>query len=307
MPVAPVSKTLQTAGDTAQLALGYTGVGNPPDQTVVVSLTGTFTNAVVAIEGIPLGQASTSVPMPISEVSTLTGSTVSSPVGPLTSSGNAGSGFSFTVNAMLFSVVQIRLVSIGSGAITSGIASQTFPVTLTPASTSFFDLARQGKVYTGSTPAAGVTLPVYSSTTQQAVLFNPASSNVRLCLKSVRVGYVSGTMSAGYLVYGVQTNSANTITGTSSTLVNNNLLGGSSATGVVYTAATVTAFSFFRPIKTSVVAEAATATNNPFDIYDDIGGTIVLSPGYALSVATSVSESIVTAVAFEWAELPLYS
>jgi hypothetical protein len=129
MPAIPVSKTLQNVDDTLQLQLGLVGYGQPQDITAVVSLTGTFTLAVVAIEGVPIGQSLSSVPIPLAEINIGTGNPQGSPVGPFTSTGGPGSGNAFVISCGIYSLIQVRLVSIGGGAITCGIASATFPVT----------------------------------------------------------------------------------------------------------------------------------------------------------------------------------
>jgi hypothetical protein len=132
------SATLQNVGDLLQVFLGNVGVGNPTDQIAIVSLTGTFTAATVAIEAVPQGLPISLTTTPIAplsanswiattDISVVNGQPVSSPVGPLTSAGGVGSGFSFTFNCGQFQLIQLRLVSIGSGAITGGIATGSFP------------------------------------------------------------------------------------------------------------------------------------------------------------------------------------
>jgi len=59
------------------------------------------------------------------------------------------------------------------------------------------ELTRLGYMWTYSTAAAGVNIPIYTSTTQQFVLSNPSGSGVSLLLKSWVGGYVSGTPVVG--------------------------------------------------------------------------------------------------------------
>ena len=42
----------------------------------------------------------------------------------------------------------------------------------------YYELARQGRIFHGNIAAAGVILPIYSGTTQQVGLWNPAGSSV---------------------------------------------------------------------------------------------------------------------------------
>lgn len=152
---------MQVVGDICgPVLLGNTGVGNPLDVTAIVSLIGTFTNAVVAIEAVPIGQlvpfvqGATGPPVPtpapnqwipILELGVIDGVPASSPVGPLTSAGTAGSGYAFTIGCGIFQQLRMRLVGIGGGAIQGGIATLPFPVPtgLTASSTSGLALELQ--------------------------------------------------------------------------------------------------------------------------------------------------------------------
>lgn len=142
--VALVGNVLQNPGDCIQANLGQSGVGQPTDPTAILSLcpagAGGFTGAVVAIEGVPLGQPLTQVVagQPVApsqnqwvdtlDVLTLTGAAQTSPVGPLTAAPGAGNGFGFAVGCGLYSMLRLRLVSISSGQVQGGLATVPFPV-----------------------------------------------------------------------------------------------------------------------------------------------------------------------------------
>lgn len=140
MPTAPVQGTLQAVGDTITSLLGNVGVGNPADVAAILSLTGGFTNAQVAIEAIPLGQpmtqnvggaATPTSPGEWVDVATInlgTGAVYQSPIGPLTSNGAPGSGFAFSCGVGIYQALRLRLVNTSGGAIVGGIATVPFPV-----------------------------------------------------------------------------------------------------------------------------------------------------------------------------------
>ena len=132
MPIAPVGPAaLTTPGQILFTVLNQVGVGQPPDETAIISLTGNFTAATFGIEGVPLGQPLGTIPIPIAEAGVINGQTVSSPVGPLSSSGVAGNnGFAFAVPLGAYSALQVRLISIGGGSVLAGIATVPFPVTV---------------------------------------------------------------------------------------------------------------------------------------------------------------------------------
>ena len=66
------------------------------------------------------------------------------------------------------------------------------------------ELARLGLMFTGSTAAAGVNIPISTSTTQQFVLYNPVGNTKAAVLKASYLGYVSGTPVIGHTCYVVQ-------------------------------------------------------------------------------------------------------
>jgi len=60
----------------------------------------------------------------------------------------------------------------------------------------WYNLTRQGKVFTGNIAAAGVVLPIYSNTTQQLGLWNPYGNTNDLIVKSISLTYVDTTGAA---------------------------------------------------------------------------------------------------------------
>ena len=142
MPSPTAQTTLSVAGQTLQLNVGQTGVGQPPDVTAVFGFTGIFANAVIGIEAVPLGQpinqpsvagpfgpvspVSLSEWIPIGEQGVLNGQNTSSPL-TLSSLGGLGTGFAYVVPVAPYQMLQIRLISIGSGAVVASIATGTFP------------------------------------------------------------------------------------------------------------------------------------------------------------------------------------
>jgi len=170
----------------------------------------------------------------------------------------------------------------------------------------------RGQLFTYSTPAAGVAIPIYSSTTQQCVLYNPANNNKAFYIRRITFGYVSGTMVAGHFCLATQTLATNAITGTQSALVQNNkVYGNYNASGQnggtlqLFTAATVVAFTYFRPLSLSQVAQTAAGTNAPWVYSEDIDESIVLMPGGAIAVAANAAAFVTATVGIEGREVPV--
>jgi hypothetical protein len=178
----------------------------------------------------------------------------------------------------------------------------------------YTEAARNRLLYTGSTPAAGVVIPIYTSTTQQCVLQNPLNSTAALVLRKIYFGYVSGTTVAGHYCLAVATLPTSAITGTNSTtfITNNKLTGTAPGAGnfagsqaLLFTAATVVAMTYFRNLAFNQDALTAASTNNPWQQECDLDGSVIMMPGSALAVAANVAAAVTAAVAIEWFEVPV--
>ena len=163
------------------------------------------------------------------------------------------------------------------------------------------ELTRLGQMFTGSTAAAGVNIPIHTSTTQQFVLSNPLSNKKYAVLKSCYAGYVSGAPVIGFFDYVVQTVFTNAApTGTAGTIVNN-LLGGPTSSMSILTAATVVAGTLLRPF---ISVYTTTAGQPGLFLKDDIDGSIIVPPGGWIALAANAATFGTHACSFEWAELP---
>ena len=164
MPVPDGVGLLTAVGQTVSVTLGNSGNGNPVDVTAIVSMTGTFTQATFVVEGIPLAQPmALTGPYPPSqapasaaewclvyELGLQAGSPVTNPIGPLSSTGAAGTGFCYTVPCGYFQQLRLRVTGLGSGAIQAGIATIPFPIsTSSVISTSPASLLAQNRIWFG--------------------------------------------------------------------------------------------------------------------------------------------------------------
>lgn len=161
------------------------------------------------------------------------------------------------------------------------------------------------RLFFGSTPAAGVAVPIFSNTTQQFVFANPLGSGKKARLLKAVIGYVSGTMVAGHFCYANQTLINSVITGTAG-LIQNGYLGaaaGPSGSQMnLYTAATVVAFTYLFPLGLSQVVQAVTATNAPWQMIDNIDGAITVPPGSAVAIAANVAAAVTATIGLLWEE-----
>lgn len=169
----------------------------------------------------------------------------------------------------------------------------------------YSELAARRRLFIGSTPAAGVTVPIFSATTQQFVLHNPIGSGKLFNILKATIGYISGTHVAGHFCYATNTLLTNAVTGTAALIQSGRLQDAASPSGSVarlVTAATVVAMTYLRPFGVSQVAQAATATNAPWTQVDNVDGSICIPPGGALAVAANAAAFCVAAIGLEWEE-----
>lgn len=193
----------------------------------------------------------------------------------------------------------------GSGRLRQGRQGELI---FSPAKDRYSECSERSELFIGSTPAAGVTVPIFSNTTQQFVLYNPLGSGKKLNLLQAWAGYVSGTHVAGHLCYATNTLLTNTVTGTAALIQNGYLLNAAASPGCsaqLFTAATVTAFTYLRPFGVSTVVQAATATNAPWMMVDSIDGSITVPPGGAVAIAANVAAIMVATLGITWRESPV--
>jgi hypothetical protein len=164
-----------------------------------------------------------------------------------------------------------------------------------------YNLAKQGKVFTGNIAAAGVVLPIYSGNTQQVGLWNPAGSNVDLVLLRLGLTYVDTTGAAGGYVISQLTGLGSTVaTGTNITAFTetaavSHYAGGSYSSSAKFgQGATLTivgsAVTILRHLGLNqLVTTAADATTTPWKTAFDFEGDIVVTPGQAIFVAGNIA------------------
>jgi hypothetical protein len=168
----------------------------------------------------------------------------------------------------------------------------------------YAESAHRNELFICSTPAAGVTVPIFSNTTQQFVLYNPAGALFKYEVLRAWAGYVSGTHVAGHLCWAYQADATKTVTGTNGLVVGSRLSGTPQSLQVLV-AATVTAFTYLRPWQHSQVALTAATAATPWQTIDETDGHIVIEPGRAVAIAASAAAFSVSTLGALVRELPL--
>ena len=177
-----------------------------------------------------------------------------------------------------------------------------------------YELARQGRVFSGNIAAAGVVLPIYSGTTQQVGLWNPAGSSVDLVLLRVALTYVDTTGAAGgYVISYLPTGApAAAATGasiaafTETAAVNTYVRGGNAQVAKFGQGATltVTAPAILTHLALSQNAFTAAGTGQmAFENTISYDGELVVPPGNAIFLAGNIATLAKWSGSLVWAEV----
>lgn len=160
----------------------------------------------------------------------------------------------------------------------------------------------RGNVYVASIPVAGVAPGTALTTLPPFALWNPTASKYDLSILGVYLGYVSGTLGQGSLVYADVAQPA-APTGGTELVTKNLLIGGGRSTARAWTLATVASTpSLLRP--SFLIGAVSAATNSmPALCYEETSGGIVVPPGQLLAMqgvtAAGSSPLILLSVVFE--------
>ena len=153
---------------------------------------------------------------------------------------------------------------------------------VSPGNADLAEMVLQGIVMTASNAVAGATPGTVLATTAPLSLWNPPSSGKNLVILHASIGYVSGTLGAGFYAFAI-TPQATVPTGTELTPVNN-ITGMPRGAGRAFTGANAVSAipTILRPSFSFGAFAGAAAL--PAELVDDVKGGIVVAPGNALVI-----------------------
>ena len=172
----------------------------------------------------------------------------------------------------------------------------------------YAEATRLGQLFTASTINTGVTIASLTlTTTAPTSLHNPAGSGKNILLKSLTMGYVSGTLGTGqfFLVGHFSTTAP---TGTAATYSRPTLVGsGAAPVGVPLYTSTVPAGGVVMRnlwISTPILASSVFV---PTDLIVEFEGSIGVAPGYAVSLQgiTAAGSTPLAVFTWCWQEVPI--
>lgn len=172
----------------------------------------------------------------------------------------------------------------------------------------WYQQAAKARVFVGSTLIAGTVIPVNANNLVSTfTLYNPVGSGVNVELINYKLG-LAGTTTAviGNVGLAYQNVAATTALATTTAVTPTNALLGAvtAAKALLYSAATFTGTPTF--LQTLGLSFGTTgATPGPAVAMADFDGTIVLQPGYAITVIGNAAQTQAMSQALTWAEVPL--
>lgn len=149
----------------------------------------------------------------------------------------------------------------------------------------YYEYAIRGKLWVAKTADAGVAPGTSVGTTAAFALYNAKGSGVNVVLIGVGIGYVSGTLGAGFVELCTNVNLSEAVpTGTAITARPGLVGGASPAGGVALTTATLATTPNGVLALWNLGAALATTTQFPLLGYQEIAGMVVLPPGGSMSL-----------------------
>jgi hypothetical protein len=195
-----------------------------------------------------------------------------------------------------------------SGTVDNLRGTGTGALVMTEAHGRYAESAIRTNLFHASTGVAGVAPGTALSTTPPLILWNPPNSARVLSVVRLRVGYVSGTLGAGSLVYayGAQTTAP---TGGTELQPVSGLVAPTSGKGRAFQGSTLAVTPLIVAPAIAMGAFLATTAIQPFAVQDEVAGEIQVAPGFALAVqgvaAAGTSPLMLLALSYE--EIPIQS
>ena len=206
------------------------------------------------------------------------------------------------------------IVKLQDGSQPNVLLGQSAELIQAPLHAEYYTQASRGNLFVGNQAAAGAVVPIYSSTTQQCGLLNPANSGVNIVPVRINFGYVDTTGAAGSFCLGYITDGQGIIAtagkgvtvATVTTPINLNLGGRPSKAIFMSSAITTVAPGLLMQLGVNqLVTTAATTSATTFESKYDFNGQVVMSPGTGIFVAGNIAVLVKMAISIIWEEVPI--
>jgi hypothetical protein len=192
------------------------------------------------------------------------------------------------------------------GSLVTQRGARTGEACVTFAHSYYQEPARNGMIMEACTAVAGVAPGTALGTTPPMAIWNPPNSGVYLHVLKCSMGYVSGTLGAGSLLYAA-VNSQTTVPATGTELVpNNTKLGFPRGQGRAFQGSTLASTPTILRAAFTLGAFVGGA-NPPVPVADVIDGAFCIPPGgvFVLQGLAGAGTSPLVIFAVAWEEIPL--
>jgi len=170
----------------------------------------------------------------------------------------------------------------------------------------YYEPSRLGRIFTASNAVAGVAPGTALSTTPPICIWNPLGSGINLSILKASLGYVSGTLGAGSIVFAY--NPGQTIAPTTGTelIPVNNLIGQARGTGRAFTGSTIGAAGLIIRPFCFLGAALATTVNFPASVTELVDGEFTVGPGmcFIMQGVTAAGSTPLVIFGISWQEIP---
>jgi hypothetical protein len=171
----------------------------------------------------------------------------------------------------------------------------------------YAEAAKRGRIMEACTPVAGVAPGTALSTTPPMALWNPPSSGVELYVKKSYLGFISGTLGAGTVVYAVVTSQTTVPTGGTELTPQCSKIGMPRGAGRAFQGSTLASTpAILRPgyVVGAFTTSTATAPDPSLDLIDD---AIIVTPGSVLCMQEigAAGTSPLCLFGLVWEEVPV--
>lgn len=179
---------------------------------------------------------------------------------------------------------KVGLVTAADGAVSTARIDRTGAVVNAQAHGAYTESAVRGAIMEVSTGVAGVAPGTALSTTPPMALWNPPSSGKNISILKVSMGYVSGTLGGGTVLYAVVP-AQNTVPTTGAELTPQcSMIGMPRGVARAFQGSTLAATpTILRPAWV-IGAWVGTTASMPQDCVDIVDGSIIVPPGAAFVV-----------------------
>lgn len=180
-------------------------------------------------------------------------------------------------------------------------------VLVAQAAGSLQEAADRSRLFWASTASSGVAPGTALGTTAAFCLANPNNSRVRLVIRKVSIGYISGTLGAGTVFAAMGAPSQTAISGTPITVVQGGGGGGGGARAAAYTTATIPAAPLAAFPLWTLGAGLATTAGFPSESIIEIDGGLVVEPGgsFVMHAVAAAGTSPLVVFGCAWEEVPV--